>query len=149
VAIAGLDGRDLVQLAPQRQVPLADALRRGYRLLDIIVPVLEGSQVGQPEGDVLDEDLEVERALPVRQLRVNLARLGIDQERLNPVAIAPEQRVRQRAVAPEDPSPVEIHEEPRHRIEKARAVWPGPDREAHHQSPVLERVLQVFGDQDG
>ena len=42
---------------------------------------LEGGQVGKAEGDVLDENVQVVRSLPVRERSVDLARLGIDKVR--------------------------------------------------------------------
>ena len=83
---------------------------------------LHRAEVGQAERDVLDEDVEVVGALAVGQRRVDLARLGIDEEGLDLVAVAPEQRVRERAVAPEHAGPVEVDEQPRHRVEQPVAV---------------------------
>ncbi len=108
-------------------------------------PALHRAEVGEPEGDVLDEDVEVVPALAVGQARVDLARLGVDEERLDLVAVAPEQRVRQRAVAPEHAGPVEVDEQPRHRVEQPVAVRPGPEREAHQQAAVLDREREVLG----
>ena len=54
-----------------------DRLGRGDRRVDLLVPALEGGEVREAEGDVLDEDVEVERPLAVGQGRVDLARLGV------------------------------------------------------------------------
>jgi hypothetical protein len=78
---------------------------------------------------------------------VDLAGLGIDEEGLDLVAVAPEQRVGERAVAPVHARPMQVDEQPGHRVEQPIAVRAGTEREPHHQAPVLNRVLEVFGDQ--
>lgn len=85
----------VVQLCPQGRITIADAFGGVDRVVRVIVPAMERSQVGEPEGDVLDEDVEVERPLSVRESGVDLGGLGVDEERLDPVSIAPEQRIRQ------------------------------------------------------
>ena len=55
---------------------------------------------------------------------MDLARLGVDEVRLDLVAVATEQRVGKRAVAPVDARAVEVDQERRHRIEQAVAVRP-------------------------
>ena len=105
-------------------------------------------EVGQPEGDVLDEDLEVVRALAVGQARMDLARLGVDEIGLDLVAVTPEEGVRQRAVAPVDAAPMEVDEERRHRVEEPVAVDDRPGRQPHQEPPVLERLVEVGGQQD-
>ena len=124
-------------------------LGRLDRVLEGVRPALHRAEVGQPEADVLDEDVEVERALPVRQARVDLARLGVDEVGLDLVAVAPEQGVRERAVAPVDAGPMEVDQQRRHRVEEAVAIRPRTEREAHQQAAVLDRVGEVFGRQDG
>ena len=74
-------------------------------------PVQPGGQVVEARRDVLDHDVDVELALPVGQLRMHLAGLGVDQPRLQHLAVAGEQGVGQRAVAPEDAVAVQVHEQ--------------------------------------
>ena len=79
---------------------------------------------------------------------MDLAGLGVDEEGLDLVAVAPEQGVGERAVAPEDAGPVEVDEQPGHRVEQPVAVRPGTEREAHQQAAVLDRELEVLGHED-
>ena len=79
---------------------------------------------------------------------MELAGFRIDEEGLDLVAVAPEQRVRERAVAPVDAGAVEVHQQRRHRVQQPVAIWTGAEREAHQQPPVLDRIREVFGDQD-
>src|SRR6476646_3670167 len=98
--VAGRHRPDVVQLRPQSSVALADALRGFDRILEGVLAALHGAEVGETEADVLDQDVEVVGALAVRQGRVDLARLGVDEIRLDLVAVETEQRIGERAVAP-------------------------------------------------
>ena len=137
---AGPDGVPIVrgelghemELVPDRFVPRADRLGGLDRIVEGVLATLQHAEVGQPECDVLDEDIEVVATLAVGQARVDLAGLGIDEERLDLVAVAAEQRVRERAVAPEHARPMEVDEQPRHRVEQPVPIRPGPEREPHH-----------------
>ena len=80
---------------------------------------------------------------------MDLARLGIHEERLDLVAVTAEQRVRERAVAPVHAGPMEIDEQPRHGVEQPVAIRARAQREAQQQAPVLDRVREVFGREDG
>ena len=60
---------------------------------------------------------------------MDLARLGVDEERLDLVAVAAEERVRERAVAPVHAGPMEIDEQPRHGVEEPVAIWARAQRE--------------------
>jgi hypothetical protein len=44
--------------------------------------------------------------------------------------------------------PVEVHEEAGHGVQQAIAVAAGSERDAHEETPVLEGVAEVLGDQD-
>ena len=68
-----------MELCPQREVALADALGGLDGVLERVLPTLHRTKIGQAEADVLDEDVEVEAALAIRQARMDLARLGIDR----------------------------------------------------------------------
>src|SRR4029079_571128 len=96
----------------------------------------------------LDEDLRVVLTLPVRQGRMYLARLSVDEVGLDPVTVAGEEGVGERAVAPADAVPVEVDEEERHCVEEAVAVDARARREAHEQAAVLERVGEILRRED-
>ena len=83
------------QLGPDSLIRATDGLGRGHGVVEGVRTTLHGAEVGQAERHVLDEDVQVVAALPVGQRRVDLAGLGIHQEGLDPVAVAPEQRVGQ------------------------------------------------------
>ena len=138
-----------VELVPDRRVASANGLGRLDRIVGGALATLHRPEVGQTERDVLDEDVEVVFALAVRQRRVDLARLGVDEEGLDLVAVTTEERVGERAIAPEHAGSVEVHEQPRHRVEQPVAVRPRAEREAHEQAAVLDRELQVLGHEDG
>ena len=107
-----------------------------------------GPDVGQPAGHVLDQDLEIHRPLALGQDGVDLARLGVHQERLQRLAITAEEGVRERAVAPVDAGGVELDEQAGHRVEQPAAVQPSGLAEPQEQAAVLPGVGQVGGDQD-
>ena len=132
-----------VELVPQPAVARPHALGGGDRLVELVGPLVVDREVRQPEGHVLDEDLEVVRALAVGQRGMDLARLGVDEVGLDLVAVAPEERVGERAVAPVDAAPMEVDEQRRHRVEQPVAVGLRPGRQTHQQPPVLERVGEV------
>ena len=88
------------------------------------------------------------RALPVGERRVDLGRLGVHEVGLDRVAVPPEQRVGERAVAPVDAAAMEVDEEQRHRVQQPVAVRRRDLAEAHQQAPVLHRVAQVLGHED-
>jgi hypothetical protein len=83
VALVVAEGLGVGQLLPQGPVAVGDALGGGQVLVDPLaaLPQLHGD-VDQVAGDVLDQDVEVVGALAVAQGGVDLARLGVDQERL-------------------------------------------------------------------
>jgi len=88
-------------------------------------------------------------ALAVAQDRVDLAGLGVDQERLEQLAVALEQGVGQRAVPPEHPLPVQVDEQAGDGVEQPLAVLDQLAGETPEQPPELPGMLQVLGDQDG
>ena len=89
-----LPRRLVVELGPHGAVAHPDRLRGVDRAVDVLRAALVDREVREAEGDVLDQDVEVEAALAVRQGRVHLTRLGVHEVGLDPVAVAPEQRVR-------------------------------------------------------
>ena len=79
---------------------------------------------------------------------MDLARLGVDEVGLDLVAVAAEESVGERAVAPVDAGSMQVDEERRHRVEQPLAVRPGSEREPHQQAAVLDRVGEVLGRED-
>src|SRR5690606_21876653 len=77
-----------------------------------------GLEVEELAEDVRVGDVQVVRALPRGQLVVQLASLGVDEVRGERSSVAAEQRVRQRAVAPEEPREVEADQERRERVDQ-------------------------------
>ena len=122
--------------------------------LEVVVDLVDGAavhdgQVGQVTGHVLDGDLEVRLALPVGELLVDLARLGVHEVGLEALPVAHEQRVGERAVAPEEARAVELHEEARHGVQEMIAIASLALRQAHEEAPELEGARQVAGQDDG
>ena len=68
-------------------------------------------EVVQLAGEVLLGDVEVVLPLAVGQPLVQLARLGVDEVRGERAGVAPEERVRERAVAPEEAGEVQPDEQ--------------------------------------
>ena len=84
-------------------------------------------------------------ALPVGQLRVELPGLRVDEVGGEGVGVAPEQRIGQGHVAPEEPGEVEADEEHGERVDE-----PPGDRDGEvlaEQRPVRQGVAQVRGEQ--
>ena len=57
-----------VELVPDGAIPLPDRIRSFDGVLERIVPLLHDAEIGEPEADVLDEDVEVIRTLPVQRV---------------------------------------------------------------------------------
>src|SRR5207247_1216605 len=87
------------QLAPEALVA-REHLRR--ELVRIVLVDVEQLAV-----EVLLCELEVVAALSLRQLLVQLGGFGVDEVGGEPAGVAAKERVRQRAVAPEEPAQVE------------------------------------------
>ena len=128
VARADLDLR--VELVPQASIAFAGRFGGRECVVHEVLATLHRREIGEAEGNVLDEDLEVVRPLSVGERRVQLARLGIDEVGLNLVAVAPEERVREGAVAPIDTAAMQIHEQSGHGVEqlvtKVSGAWLDP-----------------------
>ena len=147
-AVAGLDVDLIVQLPPERRVPMAHGFGRRDLLVHCFRVALVHREVGQPERHVLDEDVEVVGSLAVGERGVDLAGLGIHQVGLDRAAVTPEQGVRERAVAPVHAGTVEVHQQRGHGVEQPLAIAARRQRDAHEEPPVLERVAEVLGYQD-
>ena len=77
---------------------------------------------------------------------MQLAGLGVDEIGGERARVAAEERVRERAVAPEEAAEVEADEELRARVEQPPAQV--GDAAAGEERPERERVVEVPGDQD-
>ena len=104
-------------------------------------------EVEQLAGHVLLGDLQVVRALPVAQRGVQIAGLGVDEVGRERARVAPEERVRERAVAPEEAGEVDAHEQLGERVEQAVAQI-GHARAAE-EAAVRQREVEVARDQHG
>jgi hypothetical protein len=98
-------------------------------------------------GDVLDEDVEVVPALPWAELGVHLRGLRVHQPGLQQLPVAGEQGVGQRAVAPEDPVPVQVDQEADHGVEQPGTVAGTVGGQPHEQAAELPGPVQVAGDE--
>src|SRR5205823_10047915 len=98
------------QLAPERVIPPTN-LGRGQTGVD---PGRKAAQLGldvvELAGDVLLRDHEVVPALAVGERRVQLAGLRVDEVRGELAGVAAEERIRKRAVTPEEAAEVEPDE---------------------------------------
>ena len=132
--------RLIVELVPQGAIAVVDRLGRRDGVLERIVAALHRPEVGQPEADVLDEDRRGRTPAGHRTARGGSRSSRRPRDRPGFVAVAPEQRVGQRAVAPVHAGPVEVDEQRGHRVEQPVAIWPRPEREAAEQAAVLDRI---------
>jgi hypothetical protein len=98
------------QLLPQGVVPAPDQLDDLLRVHGVVEQVA-GLQVEELAVQVLVGDRQIVVALPLGQLRVQLTGLGVDEVRRELTGAAPEQHVRQRHVAPEEPGQVQPDQE--------------------------------------
>ena len=133
------------QLAPEIFVAAHDLVAR---LLGIDVgrqPDL-GIDVEQLADDVDVRDLQVVGALAVRERAVQLAGLGVDEVRGQRAGVAAEERVRQRAVAPEEPAQVQPREQLDECVQQMRAEV--GDAAGREERAVGQRELEVARDQD-
>ena len=145
--VARVVGEELVahQLVPERLVA-RDEVGGGLLRPQLAVPAELGLDVGELAGDVLLGDHEVVGPLPVREARVQLARLGVDEVGRERARIAAEERVRERAVAPEEAAEVEADEQLRARVEQPPAQV--GDAAAGEERSERQRVVEVTRDQD-
>ena len=106
-----------------------------------------GLEVEQAAGEVLGGDLQIERPLSVAQRVVVLAGLHVDHVGRQRAGVAPEEGVRQRAVAPEEPREMEPDEEAGHGVEDALAEVRDGQTATGQQRAVRNRVVEVTRDQ--
>ncbi len=125
------------QLGPQPVVARDHLLRELERVLV--------ADVEQLAVEVLARDREIVRPLPVGELLVHLGRLGVDEVGGELAGVAAEERVRQRAVAPEEPGEVQAHEQLRERVEQE--IERRRENRARQHEPVRQRVVEVTREQ--
>ena len=142
-----LGAQDLLagQLLPQRLIPPLELLGDLERV-DVGREQLARLQVEQFAADPLGGQLHVITALPVGQGRVLLAGLRVDQVGLQLARVVPEQRVGQRAVAPEEPGQVQPDQQFHQRVQQPVGGLHAP-RVGEHR-PVSRGVAEEPGDQD-
>ena len=133
------------QLVPERAVARDDLVTRLVRVEIGRQPDL-GVDVEQLADDVLLRDLEVVGALTVRERAVQLTGLGVDEVGGERAGVAPEERVRERAVAPEEPAQVQSGEQLDEPVQEMRAQV--GDAGAGEEHAVRQRVVEVARDQD-
>ena len=144
IALVGSKGDLADQLRPEPVVAPAKLLSGLDRVHVVHEPL--GGDVEQLADDVLLGDHHVLGALPVAELRVELAGLGVDDVGAQRSRIASEERVGQRAVAPEEAGDVESHEQVHEAVEEAiaeRVV-----RTGRTQHPAIRQgEVEMAGDQ--
>ncbi len=128
-------GEDLLvrQFAPEPLVRAEHLLHERERIVM--------TNVEELAVEVLAREVEVVPALPVRELPVQLAGLRVDEVRGQPACVTAEERVRERAVAPEEAREVQAYEQPRECVEE-QVERSGEDRACEHE-PVRQRVLEM------
>ncbi len=145
VAFVGTERLVARELVPQPVVPTDDLFARLVRVEVLGEPDF-CVDVEQLADDVLLCDVEVVVALALRERAVQLACLGVDEVCRERAGVAPEERVRERAVAPEEPAQVQAREQLDERVQEVRAQV--GDAGAREQSAVGQGVVEVPGDQD-
>ena len=136
----------LGELDPERVVALGQHLDDLVRL-HLGVEGVAGLEVEQLGEDVLAADGDVVVAHLVRQLRSQLAGLGVDEVRRERAGVAAEQHVGQRHVAPVEAGQVQAHQEHHDGVDQRREVLGG--HAVREEAAVGQRELQVLGEQRG
>ncbi len=133
------------QLLPQPGVP-ARQLRGHLQRVHVRAEQLARLQVEQLAVDPLLRQVQVVGPLARGQRGVPLARFRVHQVGLERARVVPEQRVRQRAVTPEEPGQVQPHQQLGQRVEQP--VGGGTAAGAGEHSPVGGGEVEEPGDQD-
>ena len=133
------------QLGPQRLVASHDLLARLVGV-EVRRETDLGLDVEQLADDVRLRDLEVVAALALGETAVQLAGLGVHEVRGERAGVAAEERVRERAVAPEEAAQVQPSEELDERVQQvgAQVGDPAPGE----QRAVGQRELEMPRDED-
>jgi len=133
------------QLVPEPVVAAAQLLTEGQRV-NLRRQQPARLEVEQFPAGPLGGEFHVPEPLPARQGRMLLAGLRVDQVGRERPGVIAEQRVRQRAVTPEEPGQVQPDQELHQRVEQP--VGRLPDPRAGEQGTVSGRVLKEPGHQD-
>ena len=144
VPLAGRE-RDLAgQLVPEAFVAFAHLRRDGERVAALVRAerLLEVEQLAE---DVLLGDLEVVLPLALRERRLPLARLGVDEVGGERAGVAAHEHVRERAVAPVEARQVQPDEEVGDALRDA-AERAGDELARDHEA-AREREVEVARDQ--
>ena len=145
--LVGAEGLAVGERRPQRVVRRHDAVGDRERVDAALEPAAR-LEVHDLAGDVGAGDVEVVLALTAGEAAlVQLAGLGVDEVGGERAGVAPEQRVRQRDVAPEEPDVVQPHEQHREGVDEARGGV--GTQHLREQRAVGERELEVGGDEGG
>ena len=116
VALVGAEQLVADELVPEPPVAVHE-LGGGLLARRLERPPDLGGHVLELAGEVLLGDLQVVLPLAVREGLVQLARLRVHEVRRERAGVAAEERVRERAVPPEEPREVEAHEQLRSGVE--------------------------------
>jgi hypothetical protein len=132
------------ELGPQRVVAARQV--GGHRdRVHVVRQQPAGLQVEQFAADPFGGERDVVVALPVGQCGVQGRGLGVHQVGADPSGVGPEERVGQRAVAPEQPGQVQPHQQLDHGVEQLVGRAQGVAVREH--VAVGHRVVEVPGDQ--
>ena len=142
----GPERLDARQLTPERLVAPHD-LAAGLVGVEVGREPDLGVHVEQLPDDVHLRDLEVVAALALGECAVQLPGLGVDEIRRERACVAPEERVRERAVAPEEPPQMQPCKELRKCVQEMGAQIRDPL--GREQRAVGKRELEVSRDQRG
>ena len=145
VALVGSDQLLVGQLVPERLVAALQLDRRLDRV-EVLGQADLGVDVEELADHVLGRDRQVVQSLAGRELRLQLAGLRVDEIGGERARVTPEERVRERAVAPEEAGEMQADEQLGERADERRAQ--ARDRAAGEQRSVGKREVQMPGDQD-
>ncbi len=134
------------QLGPQRVVPLRQQLHDLERL-HVVVERVAGLEVEQLGVDVLAAHRDVVLAHALRQHRLELAGLRVDEVRREPAGAASEQHVRERHVAPVEVGEVQPDQQHHQGVDERGQVL--RLESVREQAAVRQREAEVLGHQRG
>ncbi len=144
VALVGPERLVARQLVPERRVT-SDDLLAGLVRIDVRRQSDLGVDVEQLADDVLLRDLEIVGALADRERSVQLAGLRVDEIRRESAGVAPEERIRERAVAPEEAAEMQAREQLGKRVQQVRTQV--GNAAAREENAIRQRVVEMTRDQ--
>src|ERR1700676_4122400 len=116
--------------------------------MQLLWPLESLSEIDHAHRNVLHQDFEVVLTLSTAQGWVHFTRFGVDEPGLQYLAVAGEQRIRQRAVTPEEAVTMQFHQQAGHRIQQALPVLGLIGWKAHEQAAVLPGPFEIASDED-